>query len=152
MRASPKKNAQLLTGGGGGVGGRGESEPRSTDSDGGGGGADAGGGSVESSRGFGSGSRADSDDSSSSSSSSNAAAATSEEWAANSADARGGSATHDSHYLLALLTRDLHTMLKHPNETPPRKYSYEKWARYLKLIGAEAVCSSWCFGGSSSKS
>ncbi|KAL8868302.1 MAG: hypothetical protein Q9174_005080 [Haloplaca sp. 1 TL-2023] len=39
---------------------------------------------------------------------------------------------HSYHYLLI---REIRSVLNHLDEQPPRRYSYEEWARYLKLMG-----------------
>lgn len=41
---------------------------------------------------------------------------------------------HHYHHDLA---RELVAVLHHLNESPPRKYTYEEWARFLKLLGEE---------------
>lgn len=38
---------------------------------------------------------------------------------------------HEYHYLLA---REFRNVMKHLNENPPRKYTYEEWAWFLKLM------------------
>ncbi|KAL9125800.1 MAG: hypothetical protein Q9217_005055 [Psora testacea] len=45
-----------------------------------------------------------------------------------------GSTIHEYHYILA---REFRNVLKHLNETPPRKYTYEEWAYYLRLMGED---------------
>lgn len=41
---------------------------------------------------------------------------------------------HEYHYLLA---REFRNVMKHLNENPPRKYSYDEWAWFLKLMGED---------------
>ena len=41
---------------------------------------------------------------------------------------------HEYHYLLI---REFRNVMKHQNENPPRKYSYEEWAWFLKLMGQD---------------
>ena len=45
-----------------------------------------------------------------------------------------GEDIHEYHYLLA---KEFRKVLKHLNESPPRKYSYEEWAWFLKLMGED---------------
>ena len=44
------------------------------------------------------------------------------------------SSPHEYHYLLA---RELRTVLAHLSESPPRKYTYDEWTRYLRLLGED---------------
>ena len=41
---------------------------------------------------------------------------------------------HEYHYLLA---REFRNVMKHLNENPPRKYTYDEWAWFLKLTGED---------------
>lgn len=41
---------------------------------------------------------------------------------------------HEYHYLLI---REFRNVMKHLNENPPRKYTYEEWAWFLKLMGED---------------
>ena len=41
---------------------------------------------------------------------------------------------HEYHYLLI---REFRNVMKHQKESPPRKYSYEEWAWFLKLMGQD---------------
>ena len=43
-----------------------------------------------------------------------------------------GENIHKYHYLLV---KEFRNVMKHLNEAPPRKYSYEEWAWFLKLMG-----------------
>lgn len=41
---------------------------------------------------------------------------------------------HEHHYLLA---KEFRNVMQHLNENPPRKYTYEEWAWFLKLMGED---------------
>ena len=41
---------------------------------------------------------------------------------------------HEYHYLLA---REFRNVMKHLNENPPRKYTYDEWAWFLRLMGED---------------
>ena len=56
---------------------------------------------------------------------------------AKQARARGDDFSKDIHFLHYLLVKEIRTITKHLNESPPRKYSYEEWAWYLKLMGED---------------
>ena len=45
-----------------------------------------------------------------------------------------GEDIHEYHYLLA---QEVRNVMKHINESPPRKYTYEEWAWFLKLMGED---------------
>ena len=45
-----------------------------------------------------------------------------------------GSSIHVYHYSLA---KEFRNVMKHLNESPPRKYTYDEWAYYLKLMGED---------------
>ena len=45
-----------------------------------------------------------------------------------------GSTLHEYHYILA---REFRKVLKHFSESPPRKYTYDEWAYYLRLMGED---------------
>ncbi|KAL9100286.1 MAG: hypothetical protein Q9163_004318 [Psora crenata] len=45
-----------------------------------------------------------------------------------------GSTIHEYHFFLA---REFRNVLKHLNQSPPRKYTYDEWAYYLKLMGED---------------
>ena len=54
-------------------------------------------------------------------------------------DAKGkgdklGEDIHEYHYLLI---KEFRNVLKHLNESPPRKYTYDEWAWFLKLMGED---------------
>ncbi|KAI9819258.1 MAG: Potassium channel [Pycnora praestabilis] len=50
---------------------------------------------------------------------------------------RGDTIGEDVHYYHFLLVKEIRKVMKHLNESPPRKYEYEEWAWYLKLIGED---------------
>lgn len=45
-----------------------------------------------------------------------------------------GADIHEYHYLLI---KEFRNVLKHINESPPRKYTYDEWAWFLKLMGED---------------
>ena len=45
-----------------------------------------------------------------------------------------GEDIHEYHYLLV---KEFRNVLKHLNESPPRRYSYDEWAWFLKLMGED---------------
>ena len=45
-----------------------------------------------------------------------------------------GSSVHEYHYALA---KEFRNVMKHLNEAPPRKYTYQEWAYYLELMGED---------------
>lgn len=45
-----------------------------------------------------------------------------------------GEDIHEYHYLLA---QEVRNVMKHINESPPRKYTYKEWAWFLKLMGED---------------
>ena len=47
---------------------------------------------------------------------------------------RLGEDIHEYHYLLV---QEVRNIMKHLNESPPRKYTYEEWAWFLKLMGED---------------
>ena len=54
-----------------------------------------------------------------------------------SAERRGdklGENIHEYHYLIA---REFRSVMGHLNESPPRKYSFEEWSWFLKLMGED---------------
>lgn len=61
---------------------------------------------------------------------------------ASAAADRGDQLSSDIHMYHFLLIKELRNVMKHINETPPRKYSYEEWMWYLKLIGEDESASS----------
>ena len=54
---------------------------------------------------------------------------------AREAEARGDTLQEDLHKYHYLLVKEFRNVMKHLNESPPRKYSYEEWAWFLKLMG-----------------
>lgn len=54
---------------------------------------------------------------------------------AKAAKNRGDRLGEDVHMYHFLLIKELRNVLKHLNESPPRKYSYEEWAWFLILMG-----------------
>ena len=61
---------------------------------------------------------------------------------ASAAADRGDRLSSDIHMYHFLLIKELRNVMKHIHETPPRKYSYEEWMWYLKLIGEDESASS----------
>lgn len=61
---------------------------------------------------------------------------------ASAAADRGDRLSSDIHLYHFLLIKELRNVMKHVNETPPRKYSYEEWIWYLKLLGEDESASS----------
>lgn len=57
--------------------------------------------------------------------------------AAREAGKRGDNLGEDIHMYHFLLIKELRNVLKHINESPPRKYTYEEWAWFLKLMGED---------------
>ena len=57
--------------------------------------------------------------------------------AAQDAKARGEILRADSHVYHYLLIKEFRSVMKHLNESPPRKYSYDEWAWFLKLMGED---------------
>ncbi|KAL8739110.1 MAG: hypothetical protein Q9181_000221 [Wetmoreana brouardii] len=55
--------------------------------------------------------------------------------AAVSAGKRGDEVSKDIHAYHYQLIREFRTVMKHLDENPPRRYTYEEWAWYLKLMG-----------------
>ena len=50
---------------------------------------------------------------------------------------RGDKLGEDIHQYHYLLVQEVRNVMKHINESPPRKYSYEEWAWFLKLMGED---------------
>lgn len=50
---------------------------------------------------------------------------------------RGDRLAEDAHYRQYLLMKEIRKVMPHLNESPPRKYTYEEWSRFLELIGEE---------------
>lgn len=57
--------------------------------------------------------------------------------AADSARDRGDKLGQDVHHYHYLLVREIRTVMKHLSQTPPRKYTFQEWAWFLKLIGED---------------
>ncbi|KAL8703979.1 MAG: hypothetical protein Q9201_002849 [Fulgogasparrea decipioides] len=55
--------------------------------------------------------------------------------AAVSAGKRGDEVSKDKHAYHYQLIREFRNVMKHLDENPPRRYTYEEWAWYLKLMG-----------------
>lgn len=53
------------------------------------------------------------------------------------AEAKGDKLGEDIHKYHYLLVKEFRNVMKHLNESPPRKYSYEEWAWFLKLMGED---------------
>ena len=63
-----------------------------------------------------------------------------EEDELNEADAardRGDKLGEDVHHYHYLLVREIRNVMNHLNQTPPRRYTFEEWAWFLKLIGED---------------
>lgn len=56
---------------------------------------------------------------------------------ARDAEAKGDKLGEDIHKYHYLLVKEFRNVMKHLNESPPRKYSYEEWAWFLKLMGED---------------
>ena len=56
---------------------------------------------------------------------------------AREAEAHGDKLRGDIHRYHYLLVREFRNVMKHLNESPPRRYSYEEWAWFLKLMGED---------------
>ena len=57
--------------------------------------------------------------------------------AAGSAKARGDKLDENMHEYHYLLIKEFRNVMKHLNENPPRKYTYDEWAWFLKLMGQD---------------
>lgn len=57
--------------------------------------------------------------------------------AAGAAQERGDRLEENIHEYHYLLIREFRNVMKHQNENPPRKYSYEEWTWFLKLMGQD---------------
>lgn len=58
----------------------------------------------------------------------------------NEADAardRGDKLGEDVHHYHYLLVKEIRNVMNHLNQTPPRKYTFDEWAWFLKLIGED---------------
>lgn len=56
---------------------------------------------------------------------------------ADAARVRGDKLDEDIHMYHFLLIKELRNVLKHLDESPPRKYTYEEWAWFLRLMGED---------------
>lgn len=56
---------------------------------------------------------------------------------AREAGAKGDKLGEDIHRYHYLLVKEFRNVMKHLNESPPRRYSYEEWAWFLKLMGED---------------
>lgn len=56
---------------------------------------------------------------------------------AREAGAHGDKLGEDIHKYHYLLVKEFRNVMKHLNESPPRRYSYEEWAWFLKLMGED---------------
>lgn len=56
---------------------------------------------------------------------------------AREAEARGDTLREDMHKYHYLLIKEFRNVMKHLNECPPRRYSYEEWTWFLKLMGED---------------
>ncbi|KAL8935435.1 MAG: hypothetical protein Q9216_005427 [Gyalolechia sp. 2 TL-2023] len=56
---------------------------------------------------------------------------------AGEAERRGDEVSKDVHEYHYQLIREFRNVLGHLNETPPRRYTYEEWAWFLKLMGED---------------
>ncbi|MCJ1468608.1 Potassium channel [Pseudocyphellaria aurata] len=56
---------------------------------------------------------------------------------ANAARTRGDIIDENIHMYHFLLIKELRSVLKHLDESPPRKYTYEEWAWFLRLMGED---------------
>lgn len=50
---------------------------------------------------------------------------------------RGDSLEEDVHMYHFLIIKELRSVLNHTKESPPRRYTYEEWAWFLKLMGED---------------
>jgi len=56
---------------------------------------------------------------------------------ADEAGEKGDKIGEDIHYYHYLLVKEIRNVMKHLNSSPPRKYTYEEWAWFLKLMGED---------------
>ena len=56
---------------------------------------------------------------------------------AREAESKGDKLEADTHKYHYLLVKEFRNVMKHLDESPPRKYSYEEWAWFLKLMGED---------------
>ncbi|KAI9784507.1 MAG: Potassium channel [Peltula sp. TS41687] len=50
---------------------------------------------------------------------------------------RGDQPAENAHVFHYMLIKEIRQILSHVNESPPRKYSYEEWSRFLELVGED---------------
>ncbi|KZF20458.1 potassium channel-like protein [Xylona heveae TC161] len=50
---------------------------------------------------------------------------------------RGDKPAENAHHRHYLLIKEIRKVMKHLNDSPPKKFSFEEWSRYLKLIGED---------------
>ncbi|KAL8947139.1 MAG: hypothetical protein Q9222_006543 [Ikaeria aurantiellina] len=60
-----------------------------------------------------------------------------ESKAAEAAAAQGDEVSRDAHEYHYQLIREFRNVMRHLDENPPRKYTYDEWAWYLKLMGED---------------
>ncbi|KAI9808583.1 MAG: hypothetical protein M1825_003732 [Sarcosagium campestre] len=60
-----------------------------------------------------------------------------EEEKAQDAQARGDVLSADKHHYHYLLIKELRSVMQHVHESPPRRYSFEEWAWFLRLLGED---------------
>lgn len=56
---------------------------------------------------------------------------------ADDAREKGDRLGEDIHYYHYLLVKEIRNVMKHLNSSPPREYTFEEWAWFLKLIGED---------------
>ena len=56
---------------------------------------------------------------------------------AEDAKKHGDKLSENTHYYHYLLVKEIRNVLKHLGEKPPRKYEYEEWAWFLRLMGED---------------
>ena len=56
---------------------------------------------------------------------------------------RGDKLGEDIHLWHFMLCKEIRNIMKHLNDSPPRKYSYEEWAWFLKLMGEDEASSTF---------
>ncbi|KAI9875241.1 MAG: Potassium channel [Pleopsidium flavum] len=56
---------------------------------------------------------------------------------ADKAGDQGDKIREDIHYYHYLLVKEIRSVMKHLNSSPPRKYTYAEWAWFLKLMGED---------------
>lgn len=56
---------------------------------------------------------------------------------AKSAERRGDKLGENIHEYYYLIAREFRNVMRHVNESPPRKYTYEEWSWFLRLMGED---------------